>query len=42
MSDLNKLDFHSDTFVAAAIRSQRDDVYFEKDVLKKHFKKDNI
>ena len=42
MSDLNKLDFHSDTFVAAAIRSQRDDVCFEKDVLKKHFKKDNI
>ena len=42
MSDLNKLDFHSDTFVAAAIRSQRDNVYFEKDVLKKHFKKDNI
>ena len=43
MSDLNKIDFpNSDTFVAAAIRSQRNDVYFEKIVLEKHFKRDDI
>ena len=41
MSDLKQIDFpHSYQFVAAAIRSERDDVYFEKDVLKKHFKND--
>ena len=27
-------------FVAAAIKSKRDDVFFEKDVIKKHFQKD--
>ena len=43
MSDLNKIDFpNSNAFVAAAIRSQRDDVYFEKNVLEKHFKRDDI
>ena len=43
MSDLNKIDFpNSDAFVAAAIRSQRNDVYFEKKVLEKHFKRDDI
>ena len=41
MSDLKQIDFpNSYAFVAAAIRSQRDDVYFEKEVLKKHFKDD--
>ena len=43
MFDLNKIDFpNSDAFVAAAIRSQRNDVYFEKKVLEKHFKRDDI
>ena len=43
MSDLNKIDFpNSNAFVAATIRSQRDDVYFEKNVLEKHFKRDDI
>ena len=42
-SDLNQIDFpNSDAFVAAAIKSERDDVYFEKTVLEKHFKRDNI
>ena len=41
MSDLKQIDFpNSYAFVAAAIRSQRDDFYFEKEVLKKHFKDD--
>ena len=41
MSDLKQIDFpNSYAFVAAAIRSQCDDVYFEKEVLKKHFKDD--
>ena len=43
MFDLNKIDFpNSDAFVAAAIRSQRSDIYFEKKVLEKHFKRDDI
>ena len=43
MFDLNKIDFpNSDAFVAAAIRSQRNDVYFEKKVLERHFKRDDI
>ena len=29
-------------FVAAAIKSKRDDVFLEKDVIKKHFEKKNI
>ena len=41
MSDLKQIDFpYSYQFVAAAIKSQRDDVYFEKEVLEKHFKDD--
>ena len=40
-SDLKQIDFpYSYQFVAAAIKSQRDDVYFEKEVLEKHFKDD--
>lgn len=40
-SKLKQIDYPKlDRFVAAAIRSKRDDVYLEKDVIKRHFKKD--
>ena len=41
ISQLKQIDYpKSYQFVAAAIKSERDDVYLEKDVIKKHFKKD--
>ena len=41
--DLKKIKFpYRDTFVAAGFRSQRNDVFFEKNVIEKHFKKDDI
>ena len=40
ISQLKQIDYKSYQFVAAAIKSRRDDVYLEKDVIKKHFKKD--
>ena len=41
MSDLKQIDFpYSYQFVAAAIKSQRDDVYFEKEFLEKLLRKD--
>ena len=41
ISQLKQIDYpNSYQFVAAAIRSEREDVYLEKAVLKKHFKKD--
>ena len=41
ISKLKQIDYpRSYEFVAAAIKSKRDDVYLEKDVIKKHFKED--
>ena len=41
ISQLKQIDYpKSYQFVAAAIKSERDDVYLEKNVIKKHFKKD--
>ena len=41
ISKLKDIDYpKSYQFVAAAIKSKRDDVVLEKDVIKKHFKKD--
>ena len=38
VSQLKQIDYpKSNQFVAAAIRSKRDDVFLEKDVIKKHF-----
>ena len=38
VSQLKQMDYpKSNQFVAAAIRSKRDDVFLEKDVIKKHF-----
>ena len=41
ISQVKQIDYpKSYQFVAAAIKSERDDVYLEKNVIKKHFKKD--
>ena len=41
ISQLKQIDYpKSYQFVAAAIKSERDDVYLEKNVIKKHFEKD--
>ena len=43
VSQLKQIDYpKSYQFVAAAIKSKRDDVFLEKDVIKKHFEKKNI
>ena len=41
LTDLKKIEFpYRNTFVAASLRSQRNDVFFDKNVIEKHFKKD--
>ena len=43
VSQLKQINYpKSYQFVAAAIKSKRDDVFLEKDVIKKHFEKKNI
>ena len=43
LSQLKQIDYpKSNQFVAAAIRSKRDDLFLQKDVIKKHFEKENI
>ena len=43
LSQLKQIDYlESNQFIAAAIKSKRDDVFLEKDVIKKHFEKENI
>ena len=43
LSQLKQIDYpKSNQFVAAAIRSKRDDLFLEKNVVKKHFEKENI
>ena len=42
LTDLKKIKFpYCDMFVAAGFRSQRNDVFFERNVIEKHFKKDD-
>ena len=43
VSQVSRIDYpKSYQFVAAAIKSERDDVFLEKDVIKRHFKNENI